>query len=164
MSVSGRARAISANTAEKAIAAPGKAAAKAGSAAKAAPGKTRQAYSGYAGPARSTPILLAAGAITFGNEWIHNPAKPNWKIPVATLTISVIFAAGSKIPGAEPFFLGVSVIALTGVLLGSFTPGVPSPAQQILDFMGYGGKQARPRGAAGTAAANPYPGGISGRA
>lgn len=89
--------------------------------------------------AASTGILLTAGAVTFGNEWIHNPKHPNWKIPVATLTISVIFAGIEHIPGAEPFAVGVAAIALIGTLLGSFTPGVPSPAQQILSFMGYGG-------------------------
>lgn len=88
--------------------------------------------------AESTGILLAAGAITFGNEWIHSPASPNWRIPVATLAVSVVFAGIEKIPGAAPFAVGVAAIALVGCLLGSFTPGVPSPAQQILGFMGYG--------------------------
>jgi len=89
--------------------------------------------------AASTGLLLTAGAVTFGNEWIHNPSKPNWKIPVATLAISVVFAGIEKIPGGQPFAVGVAAIALVGSLLGSFTPGVPSPAFQILDFMGYGG-------------------------
>lgn len=89
--------------------------------------------------AASTGILLTAGAVTFGNEWLHNPAHPNWKIPVATLAVSVIFAGVEHIPGAAPFAVGVAVIALTGTLLGSFTPGVPSPAAQILAFMGYKG-------------------------
>ena len=87
--------------------------------------------------AASTGILLTAGAVTFGNEWIHNPTHPNWKIPVATLAISVIFAGVEHIPGAAPLAVGVATIALVGCLLGSFTPGVPSPAQQILAFMGY---------------------------
>lgn len=90
--------------------------------------------------AASTPLLLAAGTITFGNEWLHNPSHPNWKIPVATLAVSVVFAGIEAIPGATPFAVGVAAIALVGCVLGSFTPGVPSPAQQILSFMGYGGK------------------------
>ena len=90
--------------------------------------------------AASTGLRLTAGAVTFGNEWIHNPTKPNWKIPIATLAVSVVFAGIEQIPGAAPFAVGIAAIALVGTLLGSFTPGVPSPAQQILQFMGYGGK------------------------
>jgi len=90
--------------------------------------------------AASTGILLTAGAITFGNEWVHNPKHPNWKIPVATLAVSVIFAGIEKIPGAAPFAVGVAAIALVGTLLGSFTPGVPSPAQQLIGFINGGGK------------------------
>jgi len=56
---------------------------------------------------------------------------------VATLAAAVIFSGIEKIPAGEPFAVGVAVIALVGVVLGSFTPGVPSPAQQILSFMGY---------------------------
>lgn len=89
--------------------------------------------------AASTGLLLTAGAITFGNEWVHNPAHPNWKIPVATLAVSVIFAGMEQIPGAAPFAVGVAAIALVGTLLGSFTPGVPSPAQQLIGFIN-GGK------------------------
>jgi len=89
--------------------------------------------------AASTGILLTAGAITFGNEWVHNPRHPNWKIPVATLAISVIFAGIEHIPGAAPFAVGVAAIALAGTLLGSFTPGVPSPASQLISFIN-GGK------------------------
>ena len=60
---------------------------------------------------------------------------------IATFGTAVVFAGIEKIPGAAPFAVGVAVIALVGVLLGNFTPGVPSPAQQILDFMGYGAKK-----------------------
>lgn len=89
--------------------------------------------------AASTGLLLTAGAVTFGNEWIHNPKHPNWKIPVATLAVAVVFAGIEQIPGAGPFAVGVAAIALVGCLLGSFTPGVPSPAQQIISFIN-GGK------------------------
>lgn len=91
--------------------------------------------------AQSTGIILTAGAIAFGNEWIHSPTHPNWKMAIATFGTAIIFSGIEKIPGAAPFAIGVAAIALIGVLLGSFTPGVPSPAQQILDFMGYGGKK-----------------------
>lgn len=87
--------------------------------------------------AQSTGILLAVGAISGGNEWLNGHSDAAAKIGVATLGAAIIFAGIEKIPGAAPFAIGVSVIALIGVLFGSITPGVPSPAQQILQFMGY---------------------------
>lgn len=87
--------------------------------------------------AKSTGIILAAGAITFGNEWLHH--KVNWKIPVATLGAAVVFAGLEKI--SEPAAVGLAVIALVTTLIGGITPGVPSPAVQILDVLGYGGKK-----------------------
>lgn len=91
--------------------------------------------------AASTGILLTAGAISFGNEWVHNPAHPNWKIPVATLVAAVMFAGLEHVPAGEPFAVGVASIVLVGALIGTFTPGVPSPAQQLLSYMGFGGKK-----------------------
>lgn len=90
--------------------------------------------------AASTGILLAMGGISAGNEWLHDHADAAVKISVATLAVSVIFAGIEQLPGGRPFAVGVATIALIGSLLGGFTPGVPSPAAQILDFMGYGTK------------------------
>lgn len=83
--------------------------------------------------AQSTGIILTAGAITFGNEWVHGHV--NWRIPIATAGAAVIFAGMEQIPGAAPFAVGIAVIALIGTLLGGITPGVPSPAVQLLDFI-----------------------------
>lgn len=83
--------------------------------------------------AKSTGIILAAGAITFGNEWIHH--KANWKVPIATMGAAVIFAGLEKV--SEPAAVGLAVIALVTTLIGGVTPGVPSPAIQILQAMGY---------------------------
>lgn len=83
--------------------------------------------------AASTGILLTAGAITFGNEWVHGHV--NWRIPVATLGAAVIFAGMERVPGGQPFAVGVATIALIGVLVGGVTPGVPSPAAQLLAFV-----------------------------
>ena len=90
--------------------------------------------------AASTGILLAMGGIGAGNEFLHGHADAAVKISVATLAASVLFAGLEQIPGGKPFAVGVAAIALVGVLLGNITPGVPSPAAQILDFMGYGTK------------------------
>lgn len=89
--------------------------------------------------AKSTGIILATGAVTFGNEWLHG--ELNWRIPIATAAAAVILGGIEKIPGAEPFAVGIAVIALIGVLIGGITPGVPSPAVQIIDFINHGGSQ-----------------------
>lgn len=88
--------------------------------------------------AASTGILLAMGGIGAGNEWLHDHPDAAIKISVATLAVSVVFAGIEQIPGGKPFAVGVAAIALVSVLVGSITPGVPSPATQILEFMGYG--------------------------
>jgi hypothetical protein len=86
--------------------------------------------------AASTGLILAAGTITFGNEWIHH--KVNWKIPVATLGAAIVLAGLEKI--SPPAAVGIATIALVTTLIGGVTPGVPSPAVQILQALGYGGK------------------------
>jgi hypothetical protein len=91
--------------------------------------------------AASTGILLAMGGIGAGNEALHGHADAAVKISVATVAVSVVFAGIEAIPGGQPFAVGLAWIALIGVLLGNITPGVPSPAVQILDYMGYGPKK-----------------------
>jgi hypothetical protein len=85
--------------------------------------------------AKSTGIILVAGGITFANEWLNN--KINWRIVPATLGTAVVFAGIEKL--SEPAAVGLATIALISVLIGGITPGVPSPAVQILDTLGYGG-------------------------
>jgi hypothetical protein len=84
--------------------------------------------------AKSTGLILAVGTITFGNEWIQT-SKPNWKVPIATLTAAAIFAGIEKL--SEPLAVGVATIAMITVILGGVTPGVKSPAQEILNSLGY---------------------------
>lgn len=88
--------------------------------------------------AASTGILLTMGAIGAGNEWLHGYTSAALKVSVATAASCVIFAGIEKLPGGQPFAVGLATLALVGVLLGSVTPGVPPPALQILDFLGYG--------------------------
>ena len=95
--------------------------------------------------AASTGILLTMGAIGAGNEWLHDHTDAAIKIGVATMAAAVVFAGIERLPGGQPFAVGVAAIALVGVLVGNVTPGVPSPALQILDYMGYGQKQLQPR-------------------
>ncbi len=89
--------------------------------------------------AASTGLLLTMGAIGAGNEWLHGHGDAAVKIGVATLAVSVVFAGIERLPAGRPFAVGVAAIALVGSLVGSFTPGVPSPAVQLLDF--FNGKE-----------------------
>jgi hypothetical protein len=86
--------------------------------------------------AKSTGIILAAGSITLGNEWIHKAPTPTLvRIGLATAGATVLFAGLEHIPGGEPAAVGIAVIALIAVLAGGITPGVPSPAVQLLEYI-----------------------------
>jgi hypothetical protein len=65
-------------------------------------------------PAAATSIILAAGTITFANEWYQTKVV-NWRIPVATMLAAVVFDGISHLdPKAGT---GLAFI----VLLGAFT-------------------------------------------
>lgn len=80
--------------------------------------------------AQSTGIILAAGAISFGNEWLQSNT-PNFRIPVATLVSAVFLNGVEKLyPKAA---VGISVMALITVLV---TPlHGKSPMQTIVDVL-----------------------------
>lgn len=66
--------------------------------------------------AKSTGIVLTAGAISFGNDWWHSQTL-NFRIPVATLAVALIFSGIDRIePKAAT---GLAWIMLITVL---FTP------------------------------------------
>jgi len=87
--------------------------------------------------AASTGIVLTAGVITFGNEWVQL-GKPNWRIAMATLGTAVVFAGLEKLD--EQAAVGLAAIVMITVLFGGVTPGVKSPAQEVLSLLGKGGK------------------------
>jgi hypothetical protein len=66
---------------------------------------------------QSTGIMLFAGTVSFGNEWIQT-GKPNFRIPVATLV------AGLFLNGVERIYpkagTGLAVIVLITVLVTPF--------------------------------------------
>jgi hypothetical protein len=84
--------------------------------------------------------VLTIGAIGAGNEWLHGHGEAGLRIGVASLVSAVALAGVEKIPGGREFALALSLVALVGVIFGSVTPGVPSPAAQILESIGYGSK------------------------
>lgn len=80
--------------------------------------------------AQSTGIMLAAGGISFGNEWLQTKT-PNWRIPVATL-VSALFLNGVEklYPKAA---VGLGVIVLITVII---TPlHGKSPMQAAIDVL-----------------------------
>lgn len=72
--------------------------------------------------AKSTGIILTAGALSFGNEWI-SANKVNWRIPVATLGVAFIFSGIEKLN--EQAAVGLSVIVLITAMLTPFNGKSP---------------------------------------
>lgn len=86
--------------------------------------------------AESTGIVLTATAISFGNEYI-NSGSPNFRIPVAGLAVSLLFAGIERI--SVEAGRGLAYIMLVTVL---FAPiGGKSPAANIGDWLVNGGSK-----------------------
>lgn len=83
--------------------------------------------------AKSANIMLAAGTITFGNAWLQQK-RPNWRIAIATLGSTVLFAGLEAL--SEGAAVGIASIVLITVLLGQPIKGVKSPAEEVLDLLG----------------------------
>jgi hypothetical protein len=83
--------------------------------------------------AASTGLVLTAGVITFANEWLQL-GKPNWRIAVGTLGSLVVFAGIEKLD--ERAAVGLAAIVIITVLIGGVTPGVKSPAAEVLSLLG----------------------------
>jgi hypothetical protein len=64
----------------------------------------------------STPtnIVLGAGALTFGNEWIQT-GSPNWRMPIGTLGAMLVTAGVTKVspPAGTAFAVIVLIAAVT---------------------------------------------------
>jgi len=80
--------------------------------------------------AQSTGIMLLAGSISFGNEWLQT-GTPNFRIPVATLMSALFLNGVEKIyPKAA---IGLGTIVLITVLM---TPlHGKSPMQTAVDVL-----------------------------
>lgn len=84
----------------------------------------------------STGTVLAATALSFGNEWI-NTNKVNWRIPIAGLGVALFFDGIDKFSPAAAN--GLAAIMFVTVLL---TPmGGKSPAQTVTALL-----PAKPKG------------------
>jgi len=80
--------------------------------------------------ARSSGPLLAAGAITLGNQTIFNKQPINWRIPIAT---GIAIGSFSLIERASPgLAVGIAWIALVTVLVARVDPKQPTPIENAL--------------------------------
>ena len=93
--------------------------------------------------AKSTGIILTAGAITFGNEFLQSGAnvpqwlaKSGWRIAAATLGSALVFAGLEKLD--EQAAVGLAAIVMITVLFGGVNPKYKSPAQEILSLLAAG--------------------------
>lgn len=89
--------------------------------------------------ASAPAVILAAGAITFGNEWLQSSSAtdpvgaPNWMIVPATAAGMVIFALLEKV--SPVLAIGLAAIALITELTVSFG-GRKSPLAEFLSITG----------------------------
>lgn len=85
----------------------------------------------------ATAIILAAGTMTFANEW-YQTKQVNWRIPVATLIIGAAFDGLAHLDSGIATMLAVMVLigagttdfngkSVASTLAGVFTSG-PLPA------------------------------------
>lgn len=80
--------------------------------------------------AQSTGLMLVAGTISFGNEWLQT-GKINWRVPIATL-VSAFFLDGVERISPKAG-VGLATIVLITVVL---TPlHGKSPMQTALDVL-----------------------------
>lgn len=80
--------------------------------------------------AQSTGLILFAGSVSFGNEWLQTKT-PNFRIPIATLVAAVFLNGVERIyPKAA---VGLSVIVVITALM---TPlHGKSPIQTAIDVL-----------------------------
>lgn len=80
--------------------------------------------------AQSTGIMLVAGGLTFGNDWLQT-RTPNWRIPIATA------AAAAFLNGIEKVYpkaaVGLSVIVLITAMVTPLKG--KSPMETLLDVL-----------------------------
>ncbi len=93
--------------------------------------------------ARSTGPILAAGAISIGNNVIVNHKPFTLWQPLAVGVSAVVFAGAEHIPGGEILVVGVAWIVLVSVLfvpIGKAPAGHrnATPAENFAHWLGQG--------------------------
>lgn len=72
--------------------------------------------------AKSTGIVLTAGAISFTNSWLHK-GTPNFRIPIATLAVALIFDGIEHVN--EQAAVGLSALMMVTALLAPVNGDAP---------------------------------------
>jgi len=85
--------------------------------------------------AASTGLILTAGVITLGNEWLQGGGI-NWRVAAATLGSALVFAGLEKLD--QQAAVGLATIVMITVLIGGVNPKYKSPAQEVLSLLGKG--------------------------
>lgn len=87
--------------------------------------------------AESTGIILLAGAITIGNEFVQAP-KATFSTfvrpAIATVGAAFIFAGLEKLD--QQAAVGLAAIVMITVLIGGISKAKKSPAQELLSLFG----------------------------
>jgi hypothetical protein len=83
--------------------------------------------------AASTGIILTAGVITFGNEWLQK-GTVNFRVAAATLGSALVFAGLEKLD--QQAAVGLASIVMITVLIGGVSAGYKSPAAEVLSLIG----------------------------
>ncbi len=81
----------------------------------------------------STGIILTAGAITLGNEFLQS-GQLNFRAGVAFLGSALVFSGLEKLD--QEAAVGLAVIVMITVLIGGVNKQYKSPAQEVLSLIG----------------------------
>lgn len=83
--------------------------------------------------AQSTGIILTAGVLTVGNEWLQSGSF-NFRAGAAFLGSALVFAGLEKLD--QQAAVGLAAIVMITVLIGGVNPRYKSPAQEVLSLIG----------------------------
>jgi hypothetical protein len=87
--------------------------------------------------AASTGIILTAGVIVIGNEFVQQPAatfSTFVRPAVATLGTALVFAGLEKLD--QQAAVGLAAIVMITVLIGGINSKYKSPAAEVLSLIG----------------------------
>ena len=86
--------------------------------------------------AKSTGIILTAGVLTIGNEFVQKPGSFGtlFRPAVAFLGTALVFSGLEKLD--EQAAVGLAVIVMITVLIGGVNKSYRSPAQEVLSLIG----------------------------
>lgn len=86
--------------------------------------------------AKSTGIIVTAGVITIGNEFVQKPGSiaTFFKPAVAFLLTAMIFSGLEKLD--EQAAVGLASIVMITVLIGGVNSSYKSPAAEVLSIFG----------------------------